>query len=473
MNDIVKTKIVCTIGPGTESVSRIRQLYEAGMSVARINCSHGDHDQYRRFIRNIRSVSNDIAIMLDTQGPEIRTGSVEAGTVLKNGSTFTLTTRKIIGNNSEVSVSYRNLPSDCNKGEKILIDSGFIELNVIKTTKTDVMCEVVSGGPLGSQKGVNHPGCLAKMPAFTAKDRDDIRFGITHGIDFVAASFVRTANDIKRIKEFLNSNHHIKVIGKIENEVAVKNVDAIIAAADGVMVARGDLGVELPMERVPLLQKEIIRKCNIAGKPVVTATQMLESMVNNPRPTRAEAGDVANAILDGTDAVMLSEETAIGKFPVQAVETMVRIAKNVESALDLHRKMAVKSSDDAIADAVFDICEQTAIRKIVVATCSGYSARLMSKYRPHADIIAVTPSDAVIRQMGLSWGVEPVMLREQVSSTRDLIYYSVLNAFKEGLLNKTEKVVCTAAHPFNIRGRTNLLEIHTVGELLKHGPSAR
>ncbi|MBW2964354.1 pyruvate kinase [Candidatus Woesearchaeota archaeon] len=473
MNDIVKTKIVCTIGPGTESVSKIKQLYEAGMSVARINCSHGDHDQYRRFIKNIRTVSNDIAIMLDTQGPEIRIGSVEAGTVLKNGSAFTLTTRKVIGNNNEASVSYKGLPSDCRKGDKILIDSGFLELNVLRTTKTDVVCKVVSGGPLGNQKGVNHPGCLAKMPAFTAKDRDDVSFGITHGIDFIAASFVRSANDIKKIKEFLNSNHHIKVIAKIENEVAVGNVDSIIDAADGVMVARGDLGVELPMEKVPLLQKEIIRKCNLAGKPVVTATQMLESMVNNPRPTRAEAGDVANAILDGTDAIMLSEETAIGKYPVQAVETMVRIARNTESAGVVHRKMAVSNTDDAIADAVFDICELTEINKIVVATCSGYSARLMSKYRPHADIIAVTPADAVVRQMGLSWGVEPVILREQVSSTRDLVYYSILNAFKEGLLNKTEKVVCTAAHPFNIRGRTNLLEIHTVGELLKRGPSAR
>ncbi len=470
---MVKTKIVCTIGPGTESVSKIKQLYKAGMTVARINCSHGDHAQYRRFIKNIRAVSKDIAIMLDTQGPEIRTGMVVDGTCLKTGNTFTLTTRQVLGNSTEVTVTYKGLPADAKKGDKILMNSGFLELKVIRTTKTDIICKVVNGGSLGNQKGVNHPGCLARIPNFTDKDRKDLRFGITHGIDFIAASFIRLPSDVKRIKNFLNNNHHIKVIAKIENESAVENVDEIVDVADGIMVARGDLGVELPMERVPLLQKNIIQKCNKAGKPVVTATQMLESMVSNPRPTRAEANDVANAILDGTDAVMLSEETAIGKFPARAVEAMARIAKSTEAVLEIHRNINVKSTDDAIADAVFDICEQTGIHKVVVATCSGYSARLISKYRPQADIIAVTPSDAVFRQMGLTWGVMPVIIKEPVSSTRDLIYYAVLNAFKKGFLNKSEKVVCTAAHPFNIRGRTNLLEIHTVGELLKRGPSAR
>jgi pyruvate kinase len=443
------------------------------MNTARINCSHGDHPQYRRFIRNIRSVSKDIGIMLDTQGPEIRTGMVKSKTELRTGSTFTLTTDKILGDEKKVSVTYKGLVGDVKKGDRILIDSGFLELKVLKKSKTDIICKVMNGGPLGNQKGVNHPACLANIPGFTKKDKDDIRFGKTLGIDFIAASFVRGPEDIIKIRNFLNNNHNIKILAKIENAKAVENLDRIIAVADGVMVARGDLGVELPAAEVPLIQKEIIKKCNLAGKPVVTATQMLESMVASPRPTRAEVSDVANAILDGTDAVMLSEETAIGKFPTRAVGFMVKIAKRAESVLELHRKLKVTSADDAIANAVFDICEQTDIDNIVVATCSGYSARLISKYRPHADIIAVTPSDHVVRQMGIYWGIIPVMLRENVHSTRDLIYCSVLNAHKKGLLKKSDKAVVTAAHPFNIRGKTNLLEIHTVGDLIKRGTSAR
>jgi pyruvate kinase len=474
VNDIIKTKIVCTIGPATGTVSKIRALYDAGMRVARINCSHGDHAQYRGFIRNIRAVSKDIAIMLDTQGPEIRTGLVEDNTILKNNSMFRLTTKKIKGNEKEVHVTYSGLINDVRKGDRILMDSGFIELKVAKKTKTDIICKVINGGPLGNRKGVNNPACLAKLPSFTKKDRDDLQFGMTHGIDFVAASFVKDAKDITKIKDFLKRRPHVKVLAKIENAKAVDNVDDIIGAADGIMVARGDLGVELPGEKVPIIQKKIIRKCNLAGKPVVTATQMLESMVNNPRPTRAEASDVANAILDGTDAVMLSEETAIGKYPVKAVATMVRIARNTESVLELHRKMEVHSTDDAIANAVHNIVEETGISKIIVATCSGYSARMISKYRPHADIIAVTPTDEIVRRMALYWGISPMVINEGgVRSTRDLIYYSLQTAYKEKMLKKNDKVVVTAAHPFNIRGKTNLLEIHTVGEILRRGPSAK
>jgi pyruvate kinase len=328
VNRIIKTKIVCTIGPATASVSAIKKLYNAGMNVARINCSHGDHAQYRRFIKNIRSVSNKIAIMLDTQGPEIRTGMVKEGTVLKENNKFILTTKKIIGDDKKVYVTYKGLVHDVKKGDKILIDSGFLELKVLKKTKTDIVCKVMDGGPLGSRKGVNNPATLAKIPSFTSKDRDDLRFGMTHRIDFVAASFIRGPEDILKIKSFLKNHHHIKVLAKIENAKAVENVDEIIKVSDGVMVARGDLGVELPEEKVPIIQKEIIKKCNLAGKPVVTATQMLVSMTKNPRPTRAEASDVANAILDGTDAIMLSEETAIGKYPAKAVATMTRIAIN-------------------------------------------------------------------------------------------------------------------------------------------------
>ncbi len=442
------------------------------MNIARINCSHGDHSQYRRFIRNIRAVSGDIAIMLDTQGPEIRTGLVEDNTVLRTGSTFKLTTRKIKGNQNEVHVTYSGLVQDAKKGDRILIDSGFLELEVKSKTKTDIICKVINGGPLGNQKGVNHPSCIARIPTFTKKDKDDLQFGATHNVDYVAASFVRSADDVKKIRAFLSSRRpHMHILAKIENSVAVDNVDSIIAAADGVMVARGDLGVELPQEKVPLIQKMIIKKCNSAGKPVVTATQMLESMVTHPRPTRAEASDVANAILDGTDAIMLSEETAIGSFYDKAVDTMVRIARNIEPVLSIERELNIRTADDAIADAVHDITKVLKIDKIIVATCSGHSARMVSKHRAGADIIAVTPNEHVVRRMALYWGITPLLMPNgNIDSTRDLIYYALHTAYKQGLLKKSDRVVVTAAHPFNIRGRTNLLEIHSVKELLARGP---
>ncbi|MBW2968003.1 pyruvate kinase [Candidatus Woesearchaeota archaeon] len=472
MNRIIKTKIICTIGPATESVSAIRKLYKAGMSMARINCSHGDHPQYRRFIRNLRTVSKDIAIMLDTQGPEIRTGMVDENTVLKDNSTFKLTTRKIKGNQNEVSVTYHGLVQDAKKGDRILLDSGFIELKVLSKTKTDIICKVINGGPLGNQKGVNHPGCLARIPAFTKKDKEDLGFGMTHNIDYVAASFVRTAQDIRNIRAFLKTRRpHTHILAKIENSVAVENIDSIIKEADGIMVARGDLGVELPQEQVPLIQKMIIRKCNLAGKPVVTATQMLETMVTNPRPTRAEASDVANAILDGTDAIMLSEETAVGRFYEKAVDTMARIARNTEPSVNCHRGIDTKSDDDAIADAVHDITRTLNADKIVVATCSGHSARMVSKNRPKADIIAVTPNEHVVRRMRLYWGIIPLLLRDgKIDSTRDLIYYSIHTGTRQGLLKRSDKVVVTAAHPFNIKGKTNLIELHSVKEILDRGP---
>jgi len=441
------------------------------MNVARINCSHGDHLQYRDFIKNIRSVSKDIAIMFDTQGPEIRTGMVKDGTVLQTGSTFKLTNEKLIGDEKEVHITYHGLVDDVKNGDAILIDSGFIELKVIGKTGKDIMCRVIAGGPLGNQKGVNHPAGLARIPSFTRKDKEDLTFGLAHGIDFVAASFVKGAEDVNKIKVFLKNHPHVKVLGKIENATAVKNMDEIIRAADGVMVARGDLGVEVPEEKVPIIQKEIIKKCNIAGKPVVTATQMLESMVSKPRPTRAETTDVANAVLDGTDCIMLSEETAIGMFPAKAVETMVKIANITEPVLELHRKFNTISRDDAVANAICRIVEETDITKVVVCTCSGHSARLISKYRPQADIIAVTPVEQVVRMMGIFWGVVPLVVRDHVHSTRDLVYHSIKAAYDKGLLNRKEHVVVTAGSPFNIRGRTNLIEIHHVGEILDRGPS--
>ncbi|MFH1063551.1 MAG: pyruvate kinase [Candidatus Woesearchaeota archaeon] len=474
MNVIIKTKIVCTIGPGTESVSAIKDLYDAGMSVARINCSHGDHKQYSGFIRNIKAASKDIAILLDTQGPEIRTGMVHPGTILEDGSTFALTTRKVIGNSKEVYVTYAGLVEDAKPGESILIDSGFLELKVVKKTKTDIICKVINGGPLGNQKGVNHPACLARLPAFTNKDKDDVSFGIKNGIDFIAASFIRAPEDVVKIKAFIKNHTHIKVFAKIENAKAVENFDKILAVADGIMVARGDLGVELPSSDVPIIQKRIIKACNQAGKPVITATQMLETMVTNPRPTRAEASDVANAMLDGTDAVMLSEETAIGKFPVKAVKMMVEIAEKVEPFLEFHRGLDNGSTDDAIAKAIYDIVKNTGINKIVVATCSGHSARLLSKHRPKADIIAVTPNEQVVRQMAVTWGIDSMIIQDgKIESTRDLIYHSIRTAFKRKMLKSDDRVVVAAAHPFNIRGKTNLIELHVVSEILRRGPSAK
>ncbi|MFH1063556.1 MAG: pyruvate kinase [Candidatus Woesearchaeota archaeon] len=465
--------MVCTIGPATESVSAIKDLYDAGMSVARINLSHGDHEQYRRFIKNIRAASKNIAVMFDTKGPEIRTGMVKDGTVLKEGSIFHLTTNRILGDDHAVYVDYPGLLRDVKKGDHIMMDSGFLELRVIGKNKTDIICRVISGGPLGNQKGVNHPSCVSDIPGFTKQDRSDLELGVALGIDFVAASFVRYPEDVLKIKDFLKLHPHIKVFAKIETGLAVKNFDEILTVSDGIMVARGDLGVELPEEEVPLIQKDIIRKCNLAGKPVVTATQMLESMVSAPRPTRAEASDVANAILDGTDAVMLSEETAIGKYPAKAVEVMVNIAEKTEAVLKVHRRKCSTSTDDAIADAAADIVEETGIHKIIVSTCSGYSARLMSAYRPHADIIAVTPNEYVVRQMSLYWGVMPILINNSgVGSTRALIYHSVKTALDKGLLRRSDKVVVTAAHPFNVRGKTNLLELHTVGELIDRGPTA-
>jgi len=443
------------------------------MNIARINCSHGDRKQYLGFIRKIRAVSKDIAIMLDTQGPEIRTGLVKTGTVLKQDSEFILTTKKILGDDEQVYVNYKGLVSDVKPGEKIFIDSGFLSLRVKRKTKDSIICKVVNGGPLGNRKGVNHPACLAKMPVFTKKDREDISFGLKNGIDFVAASFIRGPKDVIQIKSFLGK-HHVKVIAKIENSRAVENIDKITAVADAVMVARGDLGVELPQSRVPLIQKMIIRKCNVAGVPVTTATQMLESMVRSPRPTRAEAGDVANAILDGTDSVMLSEETAIGKYSDKAVSMMVQIARITESALQVKTRRHKTNLDEAIAKAVHDIVEDVGISKVVVATCSGFSAQLIAKYRPNADIIAVTPTEQVVRQMALYWGIHPLLLKDGgIKSTRDLIFNSIKTAYNRKMIKKSNRVVVAAAHPFNIKGKTNLLELHTVGDILKRGPSAK
>lgn len=442
------------------------------MNVARINCSHGDHLQYRRFIKNIKAVSDRIGIMLDTQGPEIRTGMVKEGTVLKDGQEFTLTTEKILGDDKKVCVTHKGLPKEVKPGDMIFMDSGFLSLKVVKVHRSEIVCKVVSGGPLGNQKGVNHPAGVAAIPSITEKDREDISFGIAHGIDFIAASFIRRPQDIRTLRKIIEKHPHVKIIAKIENGLAVQNIDGIIKEADAIMVARGDLGVELPEEELPMIQKEIIRKCNLAGKPVITATQMLESMVHNPMPTRAESTDVANAILDGTDAVMLSEETAIGKYPDGAVRMMVKISQNTEKYLELHRKFKPTSSADSIALALNHILENSDdIDKVVVCTRSGYSARLIAKYRPHAQIIAATNAPRVVRRVGIYWGVSPILVDDHVKTTRDLIYNSLKEAVRQKLVSLNEKVIITAGYPYHVKGTTNIIEIHKVGELLKYGPT--
>ncbi|MFC1722594.1 pyruvate kinase [Nanoarchaeota archaeon] len=468
MNQIIRTKIVCTIGPATESVSQLKKLYDAGMTVARINMSHGNHLQYRKFIKNIKAVSEKIAILIDTQGPEIRTGDVKPNTILKDGQKFTLTNKKCLGDNTKAYISYHKLVDDVKPGDALFIDSGFLSLKVLKTTKTDIICKVLAGGPLGNHKGVNNPSSVSKIASVTKKDREDIKFGLAHDIDFIAASFVRKPEDIKTIRSLLKKHPHVKIIAKIENALAVSNLDGIIKEADAVMVARGDLGIEISQDKLPIVQKEIILKCNLAGKPVITATQMLESMVEKPLPTRAESTDVANAILDGTDAVMLSEETAIGKYPDTAVKMMVKISKNTEKFLELHRHLTPESTADAIALAINHILENTDIDKVVVCTRSGYSARLVAKYRPHSMIIAATNQKRVVRRMGLYWGVYPVLIENNIKSTRQLIYHSLKNAVKAKLLKKSERAIITAGHPYHLKNTTNLIEIHKVSDLLHH-----
>jgi pyruvate kinase len=468
---IPKTKIVCTIGPGTESLKQIKKLVQAGMSIARINFSHGNYDQYAGMIKHIKSASRSVGILLDTKGPEVRTGLIHDNVHLSVGQLFTLTTRKIVGNSSVVHVTYAPLPKQMKRGDPILIDDGLIELRVEKVKGKDVICRVISSGDLGNQKSVTLPKKKIKLQSITKKDEQDIRFGLRHGIDFIAASFTRSGRDILEIKKIAKSHPHVKVIAKIECQEAVNNFYDILSVADGVMVARGDLGVELPLEDVPLIQKFIIEQCNLAGKPVITATQMLETMVYNKRPTRAETSDVANAILDGTDAVMLSEETAIGKYPFQAVKFMRKIAEKIEPKILGKHKHTIIKSDDAIAKAVFDIAKVTKIKKVIVCTYSGFSAELVSKYRPDVDIIAVTPVSETVRQLSLVWGAEPVLLspamEHRIHSTGDLIKFAVKEAYKNKFVKKDEKVLITAAHPLNIRKRTNLLEIHEVRELLK------
>lgn len=475
-----RTKIVCTIGPASETLDTLKKLITAGMNVARMNFSHGNHQDHERRIALVRQAAKEqgkeIAIMLDTKGPEIRLVTFEKEPIfLRAGEKFTLTTEDVKGDKTIVSITYKELPLDVTVGDKILISDGLIELEVLEISDTAVHCKVINGGELKSRKGVNLPGIQVNLPALTDQDIDDIIFGIEHQVDFIAASFIRKASDVLAIRDILEVHDaDINIISKIESREAVDNIDGILRVSDGIMVARGDLGVEIPAEEVPLIQKTLIDKCNQAGKPVITATQMLESMTHNPRPTRAEASDVANAILDGTDAIMLSGESAAGKYPVEAVETMNRIAIKMELAFPYtshnlkHDVADEKTVTDSISHAVCSITAELGASAILTATASGHTARMISKYRPKASIIAVTPHTKVLRKMALVWGVQP-LLNRNIHGTDEMIAETVDVALQVGYIKAGDLVLITAGVPVGVHGTTNLLKVHTVGRILAQG----
>lgn len=466
-----KTKIVCTIGPSSESLENIKKLIMAGMNVARLNFSHGDYEEHGGRIKTIRQASAElgksIAILLDTKGPEIRTGKLKEEPIeLEQDELITLTTDEILGDKDRISITYSDLPNDVEVGSTILIDDGLIGLTVLDIQGTEIKCRIVNGGTIKSKKGVNVPGVNISLPGITEKDANDIKFGIEQGVDFIAASFVRKASDVLEIRELLEKNNatHIHIISKIENQQGVDNLDEILEVSDGLMVARGDLGVEIPAEDVPLAQKRMIEKCNRVGKPVITATQMLDSMQRNPRPTRAEASDVANAIFDGTDAIMLSGETAAGKYPVESVLTMSRIAEKAESALE-YREIFIKQSNaqqttvtEAISQSVANSALELNAKAIISSTETGYTARMVSKYRPKAPIIAVTTEESTMRRLALNWGVTPVK-GKIATSTDEMFDYAMKGGLDSGLVKEGDLVVITAGIPLGRSGSTNLVKI--------------
>lgn len=475
-----KTKIICTIGPASEELAVLTRLIENGMNVARINFSHGRHEEHQKRIENIRQVASvtraPIAIMLDTKGPEIRTGTLSQGKIiLQGGQDFILTNREVPGDEKAVQITYNALPQEVKPGDSILLADGLINLQVKECNETDIMCQVINGGELGERKGVNVPGVRIQLPFLSDKDRLDIAFGIEQEVDIIAASFVRKAEDLLEIRRILEENNADPfIIAKIESQEGVDNLEDIIKVADGVMVARGDLGVEIPAEEVPLVQKSIIEKCAQTGKVVIIATQMLDSMIVNPRPTRAEVSDVANAIFDGADAIMLSGETAAGKYPVEVVETMARIAKRAEDALpyqELLKKKRLQGSltvTDAISYATCATAMNLGASAILTATRTGYTARMVAKYRPQAKIVAATPCERVLKQMALVWGVYPVLIKD-IEGTDALLDESINVALENGCINKGELIVLTAGVPTGLSGETNLLKVHIVGDILVQG----
>ena len=452
-----KTKIVCTMGPNSDDREVLRQMALNGMDVARFNFSHGDHEEHRKRLALLESVREEldlpIAALLDTQGPEIRTGTLKGGrkVMLKEGGTYVLTTEEITGDENRGFINYDGLVEDVQAGSRILIDDGLIELEVREIRGCEIVCRIINGGELGERKGVNVPNVKVRLPALTEKDREDIQFGIEAGFDFVAASFVRNAEAVREIRRLLDENgSRMQIISKIENAEGIEHIDEIIEASDGIMVARGDMGVEIPAEKVPHIQKILIRKCNEACKVVITATQMLDSMIRNPRPTRAEVADVANAVYDGTDAVMLSGETAMGNYPVEAVRMMSQIVEDSEQYLDYlsYQRRRVRGEhagniSNAVCYSSVATAQELGAKAIVAPTISGFTARMLSKWRPKTPVVGLSPSMASVRQMQLYWGVKPFHAK-RAESTDVLIYSSMELLKSRGIIKEQDLVVATA-----------------------------
>lgn len=479
-----KTKIVCTMGPTTENVDTIKELLRAGMNVARLNFSHGDHPTKIEMMNMVRQASKEsgipVALLLDTKGPEIRTGVIKDGGKINlvKGHKIILSSDEVEGTLEKISISYKTLPQEVSAGKHIYIADGIIDLEVESVKGNDIHCVVRNGGEIGSRKNVNVVGVKTSLPAVTEKDVEDIKLGIKQEVDFIAASFIRKPADVLEIKKLLDEyNSKIKIIAKIEDEEGLENIDDIIRVADGVMVARGDLGVQLKLEDIPLAQKRIIRKCNQANKPVITATQMLDSMISNPKPTRAEATDVANAIFDGTDAVMLSGETASGKYPVQAVETMNKIALAVESSKDykthtaeyyqLH-KSDTRNTQAAVSKAAYTVATDINATAILAPTKGGNTARLISKFRPHQTIVAVTTSESVRRQLLLSWGIYPITTK-LVNDSDAMINNAIKKALDKNLISNFDNIVILAGVPLNSPMSLNMVKVHQVCTVLNNG----
>jgi pyruvate kinase len=472
-----KTKIVATVGPSTDDPKVMQTMLKSGLDVARFNFSHSSHGDHKKRLKGLRdaldAVGATVSFLADTKGPEIRLGTFENGKCeLIPGNTFTLTSDSITGDSSRVSVSYADLPSEVSTGTRILLDDGLIELSVESTSGTNIITRIINGGKISDRKSLNVPAVSLNLPYICAKDRSDLRFIAENGFDTIAASFVRCAEDIKQIRDELHridSKNKIKIIAKIENAEGVNNLDSILTVCDGVMVARGDLGVEVEYEELPILQKDIIRRTLHQGKPVITATQMLESMISNPRPTRAETSDVANAIYDGTSAVMLSGETAVGKYPVEALKAMSKIAERIEKSIDYQKRFMLSehvretSITNAISHATVTTAHDLNASAIIAVSLSGSTAQYVSKYRPICPIIACTPDTIVQRQLKLNWGIVPLLTCED-NETTALFNHAIEASMDAGCVKEGDLVVLTAGVPVGYSGTTNLLKVHVVGE---------
>lgn len=472
-----KTKIICTLGPATDKAGVLRSLMQEGMNVARFNFSHGSHEEHLTRLSSLEKLRNElslpIATLLDTKGPEVRIGVFQDGAItLQKGQTFTLTTREVLGNSECVSVNYPNLPNEVSASTQILISDGLVDMEVKSVQGADIICEVQNGGNLSNHKSVNIPGAELSMPYISEKDMDDILFAIEHDFDYIAASFARSEKDILELKQILRDNggEDIQVIAKIENMQGVENSEKILEVSDGIMIARGDLGVEVDFEDIPAIQKRLIKMTRTHGKNVITATQMLESMTTNPRPTRAETSDVANAVYDGTSAIMLSGETAVGQHPVEALKTMSRIAETTERNINYKKRLessyveTEKNVVDAISHATCTTAHDLDAAAIIAVTSSGHTALMVSRFRPSCKIIAPTPNAKVYRQLAMSWGITPMMFPKQ-KTTDDLLATAIRCALEANQIKTGDSIVITFGYPLGVPGKTNVIKVHQVTEV--------